>query len=250
VGITAGSREVPGRKACDKRHPYRIMIVMEGKKESVTNRKSKCRLCQQFEKKLDYISACPILAKEQYMRRHDGVCTVLHFKICKEVGAKSESEQWHDRVPKLVERSHEGKVVMLWDVQVQTDRTVPNSKPDSIVCGNDTGTCVLIDGAIGGGRNVIKREAEKILKYRDRTVSVQCVENVKVKVIPVIIGVIGTIRKSFRQYLSKIPADHDFKEQQKTVLRCVIPVVCRKTKGEVNISHENTTMVVWIYDGI
>ena len=32
-------------------------------------------------------------------------------------------------------------------------------------------------------------------------------------------------------------------------LRCVIPVVCRKTNGEVNISHENTTMVVWIYDG-
>ena len=31
------------------------------------------------------------------------------------------------------------------------------------------------------------------------------------------------------------------------ILRCVIPVVCRKTNGEVNISHENTTMVVWIY---
>ena len=33
-------------------------------------------------------------------------------------------------------------------------------------------------------------------------------------------------------------------------LRCVIPVVCRKTNGEVNISHENTSMVVWIYDGV
>jgi len=33
-------------------------------------------------------------------------------------------------------------------------------------------------------------------------------------------------------------------------LRCVIPVVCRKTHGEVNISHESTTMIVWIYDGI
>jgi len=32
------------------------------------------------------------------------------------------------------------------------------------------------------------------------------------------------------------------------ILRCVIPVVCRKTNGEVNISHENTTMVFWIYD--
>ena len=26
--------------------------------------------------------------------------------------------------------------------------------------------------------------------------------------------------------------------------------LCRKTNGEVNISHENTTVVVWIYDGI
>jgi len=34
------------------------------------------------------------------------------------------------------------------------------------------------------------------------------------------------------------------------ILRCVIPVVCRKTNGEVNVSHENTTMVVWIYDGV
>ena len=34
------------------------------------------------------------------------------------------------------------------------------------------------------------------------------------------------------------------------ILRCVVPVVCRKTNGEVNISHENTAMVVWIYDGV
>jgi len=36
----------------------------------------------------------------------------------------------------------------------------------------------------------------------------------------------------------------------KVFLRCVIPVVFRKTSGEVNISHETNTMVVWIYDGI
>jgi len=28
VGITAGSREVPGRNACDKRHTYRIIIII------------------------------------------------------------------------------------------------------------------------------------------------------------------------------------------------------------------------------
>jgi len=28
VGITAGSREVPGRNACDKRHPYYNIIII------------------------------------------------------------------------------------------------------------------------------------------------------------------------------------------------------------------------------
>jgi hypothetical protein len=39
----------------------------------------------------------------------------------------------------------------------------------------------------------------------------------KTNVIPVIIGVIGTISKSFRKYLSKIPGKHELKELQKTV---------------------------------
>jgi len=35
---------------------------------------SKCRLCQQFDERIDHIiSACPILAKEQYTKRHDRV---------------------------------------------------------------------------------------------------------------------------------------------------------------------------------
>jgi len=28
VGITAGSREVPGRNACDRRHTYHIIIII------------------------------------------------------------------------------------------------------------------------------------------------------------------------------------------------------------------------------
>jgi len=28
VGITAGSRAVPGRNACDRRHPYLIIIII------------------------------------------------------------------------------------------------------------------------------------------------------------------------------------------------------------------------------
>jgi len=73
---------------------------------------------------------------------------------------------------------------------------------------------MLIDVAISGDRDVIKKEAEKILKYKDLTIEIQRMWNVKKKVIPVIIGTTGTIAKSFRKYVSSIPGKREVKELQ------------------------------------
>jgi len=77
---------------------------------------------------------------------------------------------------------------------------------------------MLIDVAISGDRNVIKKGAEKILKYKDLTIEIQHMWNVKTKVIPVIIGATGTISKSFRKYVTNIPGNHKVKERQKTAI--------------------------------
>jgi hypothetical protein len=77
---------------------------------------------------------------------------------------------------------------------------------------------MLIDVAISGDRNVIKKEAEKILKYKDLTIEIQRIWKVKAGVIPVIIGATGTISKSFRKYVSNIPGNHEVKELQKTTI--------------------------------
>ena len=79
---------------------------------------------------------------------------------------------------------------------------------------------MLTDFAISGDRNVMKREAEKIVKYeyKDLTIQIQRMWTVKTKVIPTIIGATGTISKSFRKYLSNIPGKHEIKELQKTAL--------------------------------
>jgi hypothetical protein len=58
---------------------------------------------------------------------------------------------------------------------------------------------MVIDVAILGDGDVIKKEAEKILKYKDLIMEIQCMWNVKTKVTPVIIGATGTISKSFRK---------------------------------------------------
>jgi len=52
---------------------------------------------------------------------------------------------------------------------------------------------VLIDVAISGDRYVIKKEAEKILKYKDLTIEIQHMWKVKTRVILVIIGATETI---------------------------------------------------------
>ena len=57
----------------------------------------------------------------------------------------------------------------------------------------EDGTSVLIDAAISGDRNLMKKEAENILKCKDITIQIQCMWNVKTNVIPVIIVATGTI---------------------------------------------------------
>jgi hypothetical protein len=132
------------------------------------------------------------------------VSAQLHFNICKEIGVQLDKKHWYEHVPKSVETTQGGKVTILWNQQVQTDRTIPNNKPDIIMPDNEKGTCMLIDVAISGDRNVIKKEAERILKYKDLTTEIQRMWNVITRVIPVIIGATGTISKSFRKYVSHI----------------------------------------------
>jgi len=76
----------------------------------------------------------------------------------------------------------------------------------------------VIDVVISEDRNVIKKEAEKILKNKDLTIETQRMWNIKTKVIPVIIGATGTNSKSFRKYMSNIPGNHEVKELQKTAI--------------------------------
>jgi hypothetical protein len=74
---------------------------------------------------------------------------------------------------------------------------------------------MLIDVEISGDRNVIKKEAEEILKYKDLTTEIQHMWNAKTKVISVITQANGTISKFFRKYVSNIKGTHkmNYKKQ-------------------------------------
>jgi hypothetical protein len=98
----------------------------------------------------------------------------MHFNICKETGVQLDKKHWYKHVPNSVVTNQGGKVTILWNQQVQTNRTTPNNKPDVKIRDNEKRTCMLIDVAIPGDINVIKKEVKKILKYKDLTTDIQC----------------------------------------------------------------------------
>ena len=62
-----------------------------------------------------------------------------------------------------------------------------------------------------------KKGAAKILKCEDLTIEIQCMWNVKAKVVSVVLTkATATISESLRQYLSNIAGKHKVKELHKT----------------------------------
>ena len=86
---------------------------------------------------------------------------------------------------------------------MQRDGTFLKNKPDVIIRYHKEGTCTLIDVTISGGRKVVKAAAEEILKYKDLTIEIQRMWNVKTKAIPLITGTNRAMSVSVRKYRDK-----------------------------------------------
>jgi hypothetical protein len=55
---------------------------------------------------------------------------------------------------------------------------------------------------------VIKKEAEKIIKYKDTTAEIKRMWNAKTKVIPTVMVVNTKISESFRKHMRNIKGEH------------------------------------------
>jgi hypothetical protein len=73
--------------------------------------------------KMDHIiSACLMLTNEQYVQRRDRVCAELHCTTCKRIAVTFDKQHSYQHVPKSLERVYDGKITMLWNEQMKTDR--------------------------------------------------------------------------------------------------------------------------------
>jgi hypothetical protein len=148
-----------------------IIIIHNKKKMLKDEIESRYRLCKYYEETIDHLtSGCPILAKNEYVIRHDKVCTHLHYSLCKTSGIET-TENWYSHIRKPV-CQHEG-ITVLWNQGVQTDREVLANRPDIIIKNKKYKICLVIDVAISSDRNIIQKESENKLKYKNLSIEIQ-----------------------------------------------------------------------------
>ena len=122
---------------------------------------SKCRLCSQHEETVDHIvSGCEVLAKTEYISRHNNAAAYLHWSICKDHDIEI-TDKWYEHEPETVTHNKDNNITIMWDMPVNTDRTITANRPDIIVKDSVNSTCKLIDMTVPSDRNIVLKETEK-----------------------------------------------------------------------------------------
>ena len=128
-------------------------------------------------------------------RRFEGQYrSIVHWKLC---------EKFHlDRSDKWYEHSPEGSVEnenvkLLWDMNIQRDNIIEARRPDIVLVEKKEKKCSIIDIAVPADVRCSEKKIEKVEKYQDlkREIAIYIWKMRSVNVVPVVIGVIGSVTK-------------------------------------------------------
>ena len=81
-------------------------------------------------------------------------------------------------------------------MSIQTDHVIEAGRPDLLVVDKKERCCKIIDFAVLGDGRIEEKEKDKTEKYQDLGRELQKIWNVKVKIIPLVVGSLGAIPNS------------------------------------------------------
>ena len=106
----------------------------------------------------------------------------------------------HNPAPVLENDTHK----LLWDFNIQTDHIIPARKPDLIIINKKKKICKIVDFAVPADHRINLKESEKEDKYLDLAWELKKLWNMKVTIVPIVIGALGTITKGLLKGLEDL----------------------------------------------
>ena len=104
------------------------------------------------------------------------------------------------------------------DFNILTDHDMEARRPNLVVVYEKERSCKIIDFAVPGDSRIEEKEKDKVEKCQDLGKELQKIWNVKVKIIPLVLGSLGAIPKQFGNRLKQIGIIVGTAEVQNTVL--------------------------------
>jgi hypothetical protein len=169
----------------------------------------KCRWCGEINESVQHLVAgCSILANSEYTERHNQAASIVHWRMCQKYGIDVPKKSYRHIPLPVIENE---KVKILWDVNIYTDKLIHARRPDIVVVDKSAKKVTLIDMAVPADKNILEKEKEKVAKYQDLKMELQRIWKMKVTVVPVVIGALGSVPKDQEQWLKELgleEADH------------------------------------------
>ena len=81
--------------------------------------------------------------KTEYISRHNNAAAYFHWSICKDHDREI-TDKWYEHEPETVMHNKDNNITIMWDMPVNTDRTITANRPDIIVKDSVNSTCCLI----------------------------------------------------------------------------------------------------------
>ena len=180
------------------------------------NASATCRMCGNHDERVQHIlCSCSKLAQVEYKKRYETLGQVVHWELCGKYSIDY-SDKWYEHVPRKVEENEEVKI--LWDFDIQTDREIHHRRPGIVAQRKKERETIIVDIAVPGDCNVVQKEIEKREKYQDLAREIGNLWKTRTKVVPVVVGALGSVFKQLKCHLEKIESPERKRTLQKSAL--------------------------------
>ena len=108
----------------------------------------------------------------------------------------------HNPAPVLENDTHK----LLWDFDIHTDNLIPARRPDLIIINKKKKKriCKIVHFAVPADHRINLKESEKKDKYLDLARELKKLWTMKVTIVPIVIGALGTVTKGLLKGLEDL----------------------------------------------
>ena len=106
-------------------------------------------------------------------------------------------------------------MTILRDSPIRADRTIQANRTDILIKHKQNKTSQLREMSVPSDGNISAKESEKLSRHKDLEIAKMW--KMKTKIIPVIVGALGIIKKGMQKYVNEIRGNFSLVQVQKLV---------------------------------